>query len=611
MNKCIVFGIDGLSRTMTEMAIARGKMPHLSRFFKKAFVTPVIPTVPASTPPGWTAIATGAWPSMSGIEGFLVHRAGRRFDERLNATRSGVCTAEFIWETLRAEGKVPLLFKYPVSWPPAGGPGLQVDGAGGWGGVRCHYEIAPYGVWSTDGAVAPANQLAIGTPHQWKNIPPGVALLGEAELSLRPALGGEAVSVHLLIYENDGAKRVAFASARDFSRRDGDAAEGEWTAPMKTLFTIPRGVTQGAWSAKVLELTPGRLRILQTAVHEADGYVFPDDAEADLLEKAGPIEEDLNVDAYLKDGVDAETILDAYRRHAAWNVTALGGLIAAGGWDLVMAHWHLLDWGHHLWWAGWDASHPGHAEARNLRHDVFMDAAYEITDGMFGALLDLVPEGCACAVVGDHGAGAYHTSFLANRLLHNAGLLRVKTGGDGKPSVDWSATKAYSTGVHVYFNIDGRDPEGVVNPADSEALAGNIRELFHNVRDPLTGHSPIHRLIPKSEAAPLGLWGEGVGDLIMTLKEGYQNRNYLPEGAGEVPLFHRQEVGREFTAEHNCFDPSLLSLHTLFAVAGSGIKRGASQEARPIVDIAPTIARILGIRSPRDAQGSAIEELFA
>jgi predicted AlkP superfamily phosphohydrolase/phosphomutase len=62
------------------------------------------------------------------------------------------------------------------------------------------------------------------------------------------------------------------------------------------------------------------------------------------------------------------------------------------------------------------------------------------------------------------------------------------------PSVNWSKTKAFttipSTGEGVSINLAGREPDGVVDPADFERVRDQVMDALGSFVDPKTGRKP-------------------------------------------------------------------------------------------------------------------------
>jgi len=86
---------------------------------------------------------------VTGIEGFLLRVAGKRLDERVSGCYAHRCKAEPLWETARQSGLRSYVVKFPLSYPSKAAT-FRLDGAAGWGGLKCFHEIASTSVASTD-----------------------------------------------------------------------------------------------------------------------------------------------------------------------------------------------------------------------------------------------------------------------------------------------------------------------------------------------------------------------------------------------------------------------------------------------------------------------------
>src|SRR5262249_13761133 len=56
-----------------------------------------------------------------------------------------------------------------------------------------------------------------------------------------------------------------------------------------------------------------------------------------------------------------------------------------------------------------------------------------------------------------------------------------------KLDVDWGQTKVWSEGgyyARVFFNVKGREPQGVIEPAEYESFRNQIKAKFHATADP-------------------------------------------------------------------------------------------------------------------------------
>lgn len=65
------------------------------------------------------------------------------------------------------------------------------------------------------------------------------------------------------------------------------------------------------------------------------------------------------------------------------------------------------------------------------------------------------------------------------------GLCEVYRNEKGKLKIDWSKTVAVAQrSAHVYINLKGRDPEGIVEPEDYEKTVQDVISKLYSYRDP-------------------------------------------------------------------------------------------------------------------------------
>src|ERR1044072_9894280 len=103
-SRVAIVGIDGFSPLSIARYLDDGVMPSLQALVARGVSVPLVSTLPATTPVAWAAMSTGAHPSTNGIEGFLLHRPGRRLEDRISGGSSESITAEPIWPTAGLNG---------------------------------------------------------------------------------------------------------------------------------------------------------------------------------------------------------------------------------------------------------------------------------------------------------------------------------------------------------------------------------------------------------------------------------------------------------------------------------------------------------------------------
>ena len=176
-------------------------------------------------------------------------------------------------------------------------------------------------------------------------------------------------------------------------------------------------------------------------------------------------------------------------------------------------------------------------------------------------------------VVSDHGFKAVKTHIAPNALLRAKGLADA-----------WVVPEGGTAMVYV------------TNPAAKNRMLPELRELFLKVEG-------VDRVIGENEFEALGLpQAEGqMADLVLSAKDGYA---FIGDAAGEAI-----RVLPEVSGSHGYLatDPEM---HAIFIAWGYGIRSGARLDEIRTVDLAPTIAALLGLRLP-NVSGKALEEALA
>ena len=101
-------------------------------------------------------------------------------------------------------------------------------------------------------------------------------------------------------------------------------------------------------------------------------------------------------------------------------------------------------------------------------------------------------------------------------VLEEAGFIVYK---NGTREIDWSKTRAVDVGlVHIFINLKGREPDGIVDPADYEATQREIIAALHAYKDPETGRHPFTLALTHADAEMVNLTSNLVGDVVYALR---------------------------------------------------------------------------------------------
>ena len=178
-------------------------------------------------------------------------------------------------------------------------------------------------------------------------------------------------------------------------------------------------------------------------------------------------------------------------------------LLKTKEWD----YFHFVDIGldrvHHGFWKYHDPLHVLHepdSPFRDTIHDYYRQVDHEI-----GQVLELLSDDTIVLVVSDHGAQRLDGGFCVNEWLVREGLLVLKSYPTevtpfAKLDVDWEKTKVWSEGgyyARVFFNVKGREPQGVIEPAEYESFRDQIKAKFEATTD--AQDKPMGTLVFKPE----------------------------------------------------------------------------------------------------------------
>ena len=302
-------------------------------------------------------------------------------------------------------------------------------------------------------------------------------------------------------------------------------------------------------------------------------------------------------------GKDAKYVeafsLNCWEHYCDWQAKVLLGLVHQNNYEVVYSHLHNIDcMGHGFWGLAMTGNEGVTAEQAQY----YIEKTYIDTDNYIGTLMTLLDEDWSIIITSDHGLlvrneemfPAFGDPFGVNaKIMYDLGYTALKTDKNGKlkHEIDWANTTAVaSRGNHVYINLKGRNPEGIVDPADKYALEEKIITDLYNLRTE-EGNRMVSIVMRNKEAALVGMDGPECGDLIYWLAEG-PNRVH----------------GDSLSTYYGLFDSSV---SPIFVAAGKGIKENHKTE-RVIrsIDVTPTVAALLGLRMPAQAEGAPVYQIL-
>jgi predicted AlkP superfamily phosphohydrolase/phosphomutase len=273
-------------------------------------------------------------------------------------------------------------------------------------------------------------------------------------------------------------------------------------------------------------------------------------------------------------------------------------LLASKPWDLFAMVEMGTDRVHHGFWKYMDPEHRKHLPGSPYE-DAILDYHRHV-DGLIARLLAHADDDTAVLIVSDHGAKRLDGGIRVNEWLRREGLLATLREPNGLTSldevgVDWSKTIAWGEGGYysrIFLNVKGREPEGIVDPAD-----------YEEVRDDLA-----RRL----EAIP-----DDEGDALET--RAYKPENVYEQANGVAPdlIVHFGDLlwrsvgtvgGDEgiHTFENDTGpDDANHAQEGLFVLAAPGVTPG-TREGAHLLDVAPTVLELLRLDVPGSMRGTSL-----
>lgn len=282
--------------------------------------------------------------------------------------------------------------------------------------------------------------------------------------------------------------------------------------------------------------------------------------------------------------------------------------LAKKDWDILVGVLMGPDRVQHMMWRHIDPQHPAHdpEEAKLYRDSIL--GVYQTVDKFVGVARKLLPAHTRLFVISDHGFGPFHKGVNLNRWLQQEGYLVLKTdkpqGETGREYefwevTDWRRTRAYAPGLSgIYINVIGREPLGAVEPgAQYQQLREEIRRKLQNLTDPETGRRVVHRVYRREELYQ-GPYLEELPDLIIGYERGYRTERASLKVSTERPVISTNRT--KWCGDHITVDPELVP-----GVLFSNCKITGGKPR--LIDLAPTILRLMGVRPPAGMDGKALK----
>ena len=370
------------------------------------------------------------------------------------------------------------------------------------------------------------------------------------------------------------------------------------------------------------------LKLYQSAINTAEAFTLPAELTDELIEVAGPYMEVDDPWAYMDGWVGLDFYLDQLTAHNDWWEKATRYGLKRTDWDMAFSWVGTIDHVQHVLYGGIDPTCSYYDPQTGPQILDKIRRVYAEVDERIGRILQEVNlEETLICLVSDHGFSSIEQNPYLKHHLATARLLSFDLDMETREmKIDWSCTKAFPLEpchAHIFVNLKGRDPHGIVEPEDYPAVQEQIIDALQAMRDPVTGGRVVAVAVKKEEAGTLGVFeGHGydrIGDVLFALRPQYMANPFVypvavryrdgterlvanPEG------FEPAKLHQNFTGVHLGL-PACKEMHAMVVLAGAGVEHLDRSHPMNVIDLAPTLAHLLGTPIPKDAEGNVLKEV--
>lgn len=639
--KLLMLGLDAALPHLVQQFAEEGSMPVTKGLMEKGLFSRMITTFPPLTAAAWGAITSGAGPGTAGIPSLMVHEPGTPLDAWNTSFDRRMLKAETLWEAGAREGLRSVLVNWPVTYPLGIENGIQLSASLN-PPFRFFYmplwDIASSSVFSTKQErcnQVPGRAVTVKPVPAagWTNLPRHSGTPLEFEIEVPPVYAkGRTYQVLLFDSKGSGYDRFLIAPEKDASKTVADLALGDRSPWIVESFTASDGTPKKGRFYFCLAHFAGvdDFRLYQSAVNTAETITVPPELTEELIRAAGPYMEVDDPWAYMDGWVSLDFYMDQLTAHNDWWEKATRYGIGRTEWDMAFSWVGTIDHIQHVLHGGIDpkCSYYDPKEAPALLDRV--RRVYAEVDERIGRILaDVDLDETVICIVSDHGFSSIEQNPYLKRHLADAGLIRFELDYESRAmTIDWSKTKAFPLEpchAHIFINLKGRDPDGIVEPGDYARVQEEIIDALLAMRDPVTGTRVVSVAVKKEEAGTLGVFQkqgyDRIGDVLFALRPQYMANPFIypvgvkyrdgterlipnPEGY-EPAMLHRNFTGVHLTL------PACPEMHAMVVLAGDGVPALHRDTPMNVIDLAPTIAHVLGTPVPKDAEGNILKEVVA
>jgi predicted AlkP superfamily phosphohydrolase/phosphomutase len=614
--RAVILGFDGMDPELTDRFINEGRLPNLAKLRENGTFRKLRTTYPAISPVAWSTFMTGVNPGKHNIYDFL-NRDLNNYLPFLSSAEikgpkrqmkigkyviplgkpqiKGMRKGTPFWHWLGQAGIFCSVIRIPVTFPPEKFSGVLLSGMcvpdlKGSQGTFCFCTTRDTGDKFREGGVRVPMERN-GTVCRSYIPGPEDPLAAEKEMrvnfEIRPDLAHNQAQIEvagqkftLKVGEYSEWIGVKFKAGLGFTARGICRFYLKELSPEVGVYVTPVNIDPGHPDLPISHPVTYSIYLAK---------LFGPYATLGLAEDTWALNEEvLDDDAFLA---------QAYGNHEDRERMLFDALEKTPE-GLCACVFDTTDRVQHMFWRYLDDDHPAARDVPRGERPQVIQELYRRMDDLIGRVIKQINKDTLLLIVSDHGFKSFARCMNLNAWLHQNGYLALKPGvtesRDWFEDVDWSRTRAYTMGLNgLYLNLKGREREGIVIPgAEAEALKEELRSKLNGLVDPASGTVGITGVFD-CDAVYAGPYVDNAPDLIVGYGAGF--RASWDSVTGRVTSAIFEDNIKAWSGDH-CIDPRLVP-GVLFS------NQKIAEEKPAIVDVAPTILKLFGLRLPGHFDG--------
>ncbi|PLT28768.1 nucleotide pyrophosphatase/phosphodiesterase family protein [Peribacillus deserti] len=609
-NKVVLISFDGMRNDLTKQYLKEDKLPHIKKLAENGVMAKTTSTItPSLTAPSHAAIATGARPSKTGIVSNQWHESKKILTNKDDAFQTESAVPP-VWTEAEKQGKTTATIAFPGANPKDGKQG--------------DYSIFYGETWSP----AALESLQFKQAADWNNSPRSFSPLKESSIPIKVE-NGKNHMIHILAVDSTDDHKQNYddfilSEDKEIDKSDSTSRGKKWES---LALNIKDNKTAGFWfkiRSKNDDLTDSA-PMYRTAV--TSGLVRGPKGFTDEIKRNFgffPIQDD---NPSLEKGwITRKEYEEISSRFVMWITDVSLYIKQKHNPDLVMFYAPQIDHEQHKYLLS-DPRQPGYSEQKSKEYSKYIEWSYRLADQVVGKTMKSLKENDHLLIVSDHGMEPAHSTLEPNKLLKDAGLLKV----DKHNQIDYKHSKAYSVPsssiAHVYINLKSREKNGVVSPEEYDSVRAEIMDTFKQaeVKRQKKGAVAAHELkelyaglrvegfsVNLVKEHTRNMWDNTFGDKVHPFEEIIKvtpdNKNFGHPNSGDVVLVGAPGfimgsstdslVKPAIELGTHGGNPSREKLRPVFFAAGQEFPKHKKIDSMTNLKVAPTIYELLEIKKP-------------